>query len=156
MAASETHLVGPSSLPWGCSFHASSSLLRATSCWRNWFRTRFSPPLLRICAAANRFLTSVQLLSDFFDGLCGAVIGVIGVIAAQILKSSVEGSPRKEEAGSINITTDRISQSAPAALLYVLALAALYKFANKYTPLLLLATGAIAGQFLFVNWEGES
>jgi hypothetical protein len=41
-------------------------------------------------------------------------------------------------------------QSASAAVLYILALAALYKFTSKYTALLLLASGAIAGQFLFV------
>ncbi len=92
-----------------------------------------------------------QLLSSFFDGLCAAVIGVIAVIAAQILKSSVEGSPREEEEGSIDVALMRISQSASAAVLYMLALAALYKFTNKYTPLLMLASGAIAGQFLFVE-----
>lgn len=42
------------------------------------------------------------------------------------------------------------SQSASAAVLYVIALAALYKFANKYTPLVLVVIGAIAGQFLFI------
>lgn len=41
-------------------------------------------------------------------------------------------------------------ESALAAVLYVVALAGLYKFTNKYTPLLLIAVGAIAGQFLFV------
>jgi hypothetical protein len=40
--------------------------------------------------------------------------------------------------------------SASAAVLYVVTLAALYKFTNKYTPLLLVVIGAIAGQFLFV------
>ncbi|KAH0557108.1 hypothetical protein GP486_005103 [Trichoglossum hirsutum] len=90
-----------------------------------------------------------KLLSDFFDGLCGSVIGVIAIIAAQILKSSVEGSARRAE-DSTNIALEKVSQSGPAAVLYVLALAALYKFTNKYVALLLLATGAIAGQFLFV------
>ncbi|KAL8908192.1 MAG: hypothetical protein Q9171_005545 [Xanthocarpia ochracea] len=84
-------------------------------------------------------------------GLCAAVIGVIAVIAAQILKSSVEGSPSEEEKGSINVALMRISQSAPAVVLYMLALAALYKFTNKYTPLLILASRATAGQFLFVE-----
>mgnify|MGYP006902567526 FL=1 len=41
-------------------------------------------------------------------------------------------------------------ESALAAVLYVVASAVLYKFTNKYTPLLLIAVGAIAGQFLFV------
>jgi hypothetical protein len=69
------------------------------------------------------------------------VVGVIGIIAAQILYSSVHGSPKSD---------DQAAQAGPAAVLYMLALAVLYKFANKYAPLLLLACAAIAGQFLFV------
>jgi hypothetical protein len=42
------------------------------------------------------------------------------------------------------------SESASAAVLYIIALAALYKSTNKYTPLVLVIIGAIAGQFLFV------
>lgn len=67
----------------------------------------------------------------------------------QLLKSSVGGSPRERE--NPNETIDRISNSAPAAVLYLLALAALYRFTNKYTALLLLISGAVAGQFLFVH-----
>ncbi|KAF7509997.1 hypothetical protein GJ744_007311 [Endocarpon pusillum] len=93
-----------------------------------------------------------KLLSDFFDGLCGAVIGVIAVIAVGILKSSVEGTPRRGEESSINIVIERISQSASAGVLCVLALGVLYKFTNKYTSLLMLACGAIVGQFLFVDY----
>jgi hypothetical protein len=48
----------------------------------------------------------------------------------------------------------RALRSGIAAVLYMLALAALYKFTNKWTPLLLLAVGAIAGQFLFVDVIG--
>jgi hypothetical protein len=76
---------------------------------------------------------------------------VIAIIAAQILQSSVEGSPRKEElAGSINATLSRISHTGSAAVLYLVALGVLYKFTNKYTPLLLLACGAVGGQFIFL------
>lgn len=39
----------------------------------------------------------------------------------------------------------------PAAVLYVLALAVLYRSANKYTPLFLVVAGGVAGQFLFVD-----
>jgi hypothetical protein len=67
------------------------------------------------------------------------------------LKSSVEGSPCKEEEGSVNVASLRISHSASSAVLYILALAALYKFTSNYMALLLLASGAIAGQFLFVD-----
>ncbi len=79
------------------------------------------------------------------------MVGVIAIIAVQILKSSVEGSPRQGEADSINVAITRLSESAPAAILYILALATLYKFTSKYTALMLLASGAIAGQFLFVE-----
>ena len=92
----------------------------------------------------------MQLLSVFFDGLCGAVVGVIAIIAAQILKSSVEGgrSPRADE--TTDQAYDRISQVGPAAVLYLLGLAVLYKFNNKYTAVLLLIAGAVAGQFIFI------
>ena len=78
------------------------------------------------------------------------MVGVIAIIAVQILKSSVEGPPPQEGADSVNAAIVSLSESGPAAVLYILALATLYKFNNKYTALLLLAAGAIAGQFLFV------
>lgn len=87
---------------------------------------------------------SRKLLSDFFDGLCAAVIGVIAVIAIQILQSSVSMSAA--DGGTLS----NPSESALAAVLYLLAMGALYKFVNKYTPLLLVSMSAIAGQFLFI------
>jgi hypothetical protein len=50
----------------------------------------------------------------------------------------------------MSATLNRISHTGSAAVLYVVALGVLYKFTNKYTPLLLLAGGAVAGQFIFV------
>ncbi|KUL89796.1 hypothetical protein ZTR_00460 [Talaromyces verruculosus] len=97
---------------------------------------------------AGHDLLEKLLLSDFFDGLCGAVIGVIAIIAVQILKSSVGGSYDLTTADSATLL--KISEGASAAVLYMVALAALYKFTNKYTPLLLVVAGAIMGQFLFV------
>jgi len=92
-----------------------------------------------------------QLLASFFDGLCGAVVGVIAIIAAQILKSSVEGSPRNDELGGLNSAAlNRISHTGSAAVIYVVSLGVLYKFTNKFTPLLLLVSGAVAGQMIFV------
>lgn len=84
-----------------------------------------------------------------FDGLCGSVIGVVAMIAAQILKESVEGSERREL--EVHEKIDSVAQNASAVLLYVLALAVLYNFNNKYTALLLVIFGAIAGQFIFVD-----
>jgi hypothetical protein len=74
---------------------------------------------------------------------------VIAIIAAQTLKSSVEGSSITTQ-NDTNVSIGSVSENATAAALYVLALAGLYKFANKYTPLLLVVTGAISGQFLFI------
>jgi len=42
------------------------------------------------------------------------------------------------------------SHDAIAAVLYLLALSVLYKFTHKYTSILLILCGALAGQFLFV------
>ncbi|KAF3402126.1 Chromate transport protein [Talaromyces pinophilus] len=90
-----------------------------------------------------------KFLSDFFDGLCGAVIGVIAIIAAQTLRSSVEGTENREGIDATR-AVEILAKSAPSAVLYILALAVLYKFTSKYTPILLVVVGALAGQFLFV------
>lgn len=92
-----------------------------------------------------------QFLASFFDGLCGSVIGVIAIIAAQILKASIEGSMNKVKDKPLAEVINTIEQVGPAAVLYILALAVLYKFTNKYTALLLVIMGATAGQFLFVD-----
>ena len=42
------------------------------------------------------------------------------------------------------------SHDAVAAVLYLLALSALYRFTHKYTSIVLVLSGALAGQFLFV------
>ncbi|KAI9775417.1 MAG: hypothetical protein M1839_001112 [Geoglossum umbratile] len=91
-----------------------------------------------------------KLLSDFFDGLCASIIGVIAITAAQILKSSVQGSSLNVGKDSVNIALEKVSQSGVAAVVCAVTLAVLYKFTSKYTTLLLLASGAIAGQFLFL------
>ena len=91
-----------------------------------------------------------QFLSDFFDGLCGAVVGVIAIIAAQILKSSVEGSASHRADETVTQAYAQISQVGPAAVLYLIGLAVLYRFTNKYTVVLLLLAGAVAGQFIFI------
>ncbi|KAG0634719.1 chromate transporter-domain-containing protein [Tuber brumale] len=98
-----------------------------------------------------------KLLARFFDGLCAAVVGVIAVIAMEILKSAVGGREEEgvEDGGAVDeeemkVVLKKTVMAATAAVLYVVGLAVLYKFLNKWTPLLLLAAGAIAGQFLFV------
>ena len=139
-----------------CGYHHTRNVLPLLSLHdrRPFFAREVSPEqgsLLFTRALSVTFFDRSQLLSAFFDGLCGAVVGVIAIIAAQILKSSVEGPVGKVEMDPISVAYDRISQGGPAAVLYILALAVLYKFSNKYTALLLLISGAIAGQFIFIS-----
>ncbi|KXJ96205.1 chromate transporter [Microdochium bolleyi] len=92
-----------------------------------------------------------KFLASFFDGLCGSVVGVIAIIAVQILKASVEGPLDRIRNQPLIDAVIATSQVGPSAILYMLALAALYKFTNKFTPILLVAIGAVSGQFLFVD-----
>jgi hypothetical protein len=87
-------------------------------------------------------------LAAFFDGLCDAAIGVIAVTAAELLGATVEGTQRDDE--DIKEKEERLRAVGPAAVIYVLSLAVLYWFTNKYTAVLLVVCGAIAGEFLFV------
>jgi hypothetical protein len=65
----------------------------------------------------------------------------------------VEGSLERVKDKPMGEVIDTTAQVGPAAVLYMLALVALYKFTNKYIALLLVIMGAIAGQFLFVQRE---
>lgn len=96
-------------------------------------------------------LVRSEILASFFDGLCSSVIGVIAVIAAQILKASVEGPIDRIKDKPVTEAITLTAQVGPAAVLYILALAVLYKFTNKYAALLLVIFGAVAGQFVFVD-----
>ncbi|TDL18884.1 chromate transporter [Rickenella mellea] len=90
-----------------------------------------------------------QFLAAFFDGICGAVVGVIAIVAMDILRASVgfQGNPKPTTIeGSLLIAT----QDALAAVLYVVSLAVLYKFTHKYTAIIIVLCGAVIGQFLFV------
>jgi hypothetical protein len=76
---------------------------------------------------------------------------VIAVIAAQILKSSIEGHvPAELRADTARLLRQAL-QGGPAAVICMLALAAIYKFPHKYTPLVPVVVGAIAGQFIFID-----
>lgn len=79
------------------------------------------------------------------------MLGVIAVIASQLLQASITGNTRSEDRGNIEKLIQRTLQSGAAAVICLLALAATYKFAHKYTPLLLVIMGAIAGQFIFID-----
>jgi hypothetical protein len=91
----------------------------------------------------------LQFLGAFFDGICGSIVGVIAIVAVQILGESV-GSTGRIKATTVDGALVVASQDAVAAVLYLLALTALYKFTHKYTSIVLVLCGALAGQFLFV------
>ncbi|EFE38238.1 hypothetical protein TRV_07109 [Trichophyton verrucosum HKI 0517] len=92
-----------------------------------------------------------KFLASFFDGLCGSVIGVIAIIAFQILKSSVRGGEHDFQLKPVERSISKAADSGPAAVLYLLALGILYKSNNKWVPLLLVVFGSVAGQFIFVD-----
>lgn len=90
-----------------------------------------------------------QTLAAFFDGVCGAVVGVVAIVAVDILKASVNFSGFIINP-SVDQRLDNASENALAAVLYMLGLAVLYKFTNKYTIIVLVVVGAISGQYLFL------
>jgi hypothetical protein len=91
----------------------------------------------------------LQFLAAFFDGICGSIVGVIAIVAIEILGASV-GSTGRVKPTIVDDVLTVTTHDAVAAVLYLIALAALYKFAHKYTAIVLVVSGAIAGQFLFV------
>ncbi|RPA84695.1 chromate transporter [Ascobolus immersus RN42] len=86
-----------------------------------------------------------KFLAAFFEGLCGAVIGVIAITAFSILKQAVGEPPSKDPDGH------SVVFQGPATVIFGMALAAAYRFDHKYTSLLIVICGAVAGQFLFVD-----
>ena len=92
-----------------------------------------------------------KFLASFFDGLCGAVVGVIAIIAFQILRSSVQGTERDFETKPVELAVAKAAQSGIAAVLFTVALAILYKFTNRWAIIVLVVSGAVAGQFLFLD-----
>jgi chromate transport protein ChrA len=96
-------------------------------------------------------LTQYKFLASFFDGLCGAVVGVIAVISLQILKSSIQGTEQDFQTKPVELAIAKAAQSGAAAVLFTVALAILYKFTNKWVTILVVVSGAVAGQFIFLD-----
>ena len=90
-----------------------------------------------------------ETLAAFFDGVCGAVVGVVAVVAVDLLKASVK-FPGFVINPSVDQHIENASENALAAVLYILSLSVLYKFNNKYTTIVLVIVGALAGQYLFL------
>jgi hypothetical protein len=92
-----------------------------------------------------------KFLASFFDGLCGSVIGVIAVIAFQILKSSIQGQDQEFYKKPVELAIIKAAESGIAAVIFTLALCVVYKFTNKWASIVLIVSGAVAGQFLFLD-----
>jgi hypothetical protein len=73
------------------------------------------------------------------------------VIFFEILKSSIQGTERDFFAKPVELAIANAAQSGIAAVVFTVALAVLYKFTNKWTPIVLVISGAVAGQFLFLE-----
>ena len=90
-------------------------------------------------------------MASFFDGLCGAVVGVIAVITFQILRSSIHGTAQDLLTKPVELAISKAANSGTAAVLFTVSLAVLYKFTNKWVIIVLVVSGAVAGQFLFLD-----
>ena len=78
------------------------------------------------------------------------MVGVVAIIAADLLEASVN-FPGFVTNPSVEERLSNISDNSLAAVLYILTLSALYKFTNRYTAIILVVVGALAGQYLFLN-----
>jgi hypothetical protein len=53
----------------------------------------------------------------------------------------------------VELAIRKAAQSGIAAVIFTITLAVLYKFTNKWAIIVLVASGAVAGQFLFLDLE---
>jgi hypothetical protein len=76
---------------------------------------------------------------------------VIAVISFQILRSSIHGTEQDLQKKPVELAISNAANAGTAAVLFTVALAVLYKFTNKWATILLVASGAVAGQCLFLD-----
>jgi len=76
---------------------------------------------------------------------------VIAVITFQILRSSIHGTEQDLLKKPVKVAISNAANAGTAAVLFTVALAVLYKFTNKWAIIVLVVSGAVAGQFLFLN-----
>ncbi|KIM25118.1 hypothetical protein M408DRAFT_223676 [Serendipita vermifera MAFF 305830] len=111
----------------------------------------FFPCFLFVIAGHHLLERLVQnrFLAAGFDGICGSVVGIIAIVACQILSASVNFQGHGE-----TLTEEQryqlVAQNSLAAVIFVLALGVQYASTNRYTIIILVISGALAGQFLFL------
>lgn len=76
---------------------------------------------------------------------------MIAVITFQILRSSIHGTAQDLLKKPIDLAVSNAANSGTAAVIFTVSLAVLYKFTNKWAVIVLVASGAVAGQFLFLS-----
>jgi hypothetical protein len=77
-------------------------------------------------------------------------VGVVAIVAADLLEASVN-FPGFVTNPSMDERLQNISDNSLAAVLYMLTLSVLYEFTNRYTAIILVVVGALAGQYLFLH-----
>ncbi|CAG8501067.1 19451_t:CDS:2 [Racocetra fulgida] len=92
-----------------------------------------------------------QFLAAFFDGISGTVVGIIAVIAMDLLKTSIVSTTGLANVSPQDLPVIQAKNSSLSAVLYVLTLAVLHGFKKPYLSLWLIIFGGVAGQFLFLN-----
>lgn len=91
-----------------------------------------------------------NVLSGFFDGIAGSVVGIIATTALDLFKHSVTNTAILKSLPPERMSLVAAQHSSLAAALYVLSLATMYGFKEPNVPLFLVIFGAIAGQYLFI------
>ncbi|KAL1921654.1 uncharacterized protein VTP21DRAFT_10296 [Calcarisporiella thermophila] len=98
-------------------------------------------------------LANNTFLSSFFEGITAAIVGIIGISAADLAKSAILIHP------NTLVSVNRVSSNTPldsgvysslSAIIFLMALGALYTFKHRLISIMLIATAALAGQILFL------
>ncbi|KAG0285371.1 hypothetical protein BGZ96_010367 [Linnemannia gamsii] len=91
-----------------------------------------------------------ETTASFFDGITGAVVGIIAITALDILKASVVHIPKP---GSVLGGEEWLllaAQNTLSAVIFVMAFLVLNTVGHRYMSVLLVVVAALSGQFLFV------
>lgn len=129
---------------WVCSSHALRSLSLETTCSRNLFGTR--------CGHIRFSLkkTSKEHLPSF---LLHYLMAYVGPLSASLpLSPSNSRGECQASTGRVKAMDCVVFVTSQAAVIYLVALAVLYKLADKCTTIILVLSATIAGQFLFLDW----
>ncbi|KAF9901550.1 hypothetical protein EC991_006032 [Linnemannia zychae] len=89
-------------------------------------------------------------MASFFDGITGAVVGIIAITALDILKASVVHLPKPDTIVDSIQAINLASQNTLSAVIFILSFMVLNSVRHRYLSVLLVVVAAISGQFLFI------